>query len=100
MVELQLSSVQHYGTWREYVSTSAKTLPNFMSAYAVFLAPIAGIMLTVYWFIKRRNYDAPALYDPRGIYHPWVSSKSPSPLVLLIYPIYRTGKLLSSPSVS
>jgi NCS1 family nucleobase:cation symporter-1 len=55
------------------ILSSAKTFLSFMSAYAVFMAPIAGIMLIDYWIIKRRKYDVPALYDPRGIYHTWVS---------------------------
>lgn len=50
------------------ILSNAKTFLNFMSAYAVFMAPIAGIMLTDYWFIKRRKIDVPALYDPEGIY--------------------------------
>jgi NCS1 family nucleobase:cation symporter-1 len=31
------------------------------------MAPIAGIMLTDYWFVKERKIDVPALYDPEGI---------------------------------
>jgi cytosine/uracil/thiamine/allantoin permease len=44
-----------------------------MSAYAVFMAPIADIMLTDYWFVKRRKVDVPALYDSEGIYGKCVS---------------------------
>lgn len=47
---------------------SASTFLSFMSAYAIFMAPIAGILTTDYWLVKRRKYDVPALYDPRGIY--------------------------------
>ncbi|KAH6684400.1 NCS1 nucleoside transporter [Halenospora varia] len=50
------------------ILSNAKTFLNFMSAYAVFMAPIAGIMLTDYWFIKRKKIDVPALYDPEGRY--------------------------------
>jgi len=39
-----------------------------MSAYAIFMAPIAGVLFADYWIIKKRKYDVPALYDPRGIY--------------------------------
>jgi NCS1 family nucleobase:cation symporter-1 len=56
------------------ILSNAKTFLNFMSAYAVFMAPIAGIMLTDYWFVKRRKIDVPALYDPEGIYGKCVSS--------------------------
>ncbi|KAF2092331.1 NCS1 nucleoside transporter [Saccharata proteae CBS 121410] len=47
---------------------SASTFLNFMSAYAIFMSAFAGIMATDYWLVKRRRYDVPALYDPRGIY--------------------------------
>jgi NCS1 family nucleobase:cation symporter-1 len=39
-----------------------------MSAYAIFMAPIAGILFTDYWLVKDKKYDVPALYDPKGIY--------------------------------
>jgi nucleobase:cation symporter-1, NCS1 family len=32
------------------------------------MAPMAGILLCDYWFVKKRAYDVPALYDPSGIY--------------------------------
>ncbi|KAJ4400050.1 hypothetical protein N0V91_009025, partial [Didymella pomorum] len=32
------------------------------------MAPIAGILFADYWLVKRRHYDVPALYNPRGIY--------------------------------
>lgn len=42
-----------------------------MGGYAVFLAPIAGIIASDYWVIKRRQIDVPALYDPYGRYRYW-----------------------------
>lgn len=39
-----------------------------MSAYGIFMGPIAGIIFCDYWLVKHRKYDVPALYDPRGIY--------------------------------
>ncbi|KXS97440.1 hypothetical protein AC579_3830 [Pseudocercospora musae] len=42
-----------------------------MSGYACFLAPIAGITFSDYWIVKKRRYDVPALYDPKGIYSYW-----------------------------
>ncbi|KAJ5150072.1 NCS1 allantoate transporter [Penicillium atrosanguineum] len=48
---------------------SGATFLSFMGAYSIFMAPIAGILCCDYWFIKRRKYDVPALYDPRGIYY-------------------------------
>lgn len=39
-----------------------------MGGYAVFLAPIAGIMAADFWLVKSQNIDVPALYDPAGRY--------------------------------
>ena len=47
---------------------SADTFLSFMGGYAVFLAPIAGILASDYWLVKKQNIDVPALYDPRGRY--------------------------------
>lgn len=41
---------------------------DFMSAYAIFMAPIAGALFTDYWLLKHRKYDVPTLYDLYGIY--------------------------------
>ncbi|KAJ5608707.1 hypothetical protein N7528_009274 [Penicillium herquei] len=43
---------------------SADNFLDFMSAYAIFLGPIAAIMLFDYWIINRQRYDALALYQP------------------------------------
>ncbi|PGH00847.1 hypothetical protein AJ79_08099 [Helicocarpus griseus UAMH5409] len=50
------------------ILASAGSFLNFMSAYAVFLGPIAGIMLFDFWVIKGRKYDSVALYQPDSIY--------------------------------
>lgn len=42
-----------------------------MGGYAVFLAPIAGIMASDFWLVKGQNFDIPALYDPFGRYRYW-----------------------------
>jgi NCS1 family nucleobase:cation symporter-1 len=47
---------------------SAATLLSFLSAYAVFMGPMAGILFCDYWLVKRKRYDVPALYDSKGIY--------------------------------
>lgn len=39
-----------------------------MGGYAVFLAPMAGIIASDYWLVKRQHIDVPALYDPNGRY--------------------------------
>ncbi|KAL5478736.1 hypothetical protein ACEPAI_2013 [Sanghuangporus weigelae] len=38
------------------------------SGYSVFLGPIAGIMITDYWFLHRGKVDVPEMYSPRGRY--------------------------------
>ncbi|KAJ5557280.1 hypothetical protein N7494_001195 [Penicillium frequentans] len=43
---------------------SADNFLNFMSAYAIFLGPIAGIMLFDYWVVRKQMYDSLALYQP------------------------------------
>lgn len=50
------------------ILASAGSFLNFMSAYAVFLGPIAAIMVFDFWVIHRRKYDTLALYQPHGIY--------------------------------
>lgn len=45
---------------------SAGNFLNFMSAYAVFLGPIAAIMLWDFWVLKKRRYDTLALYQPQN----------------------------------
>ncbi|KAJ9644289.1 hypothetical protein H2204_001640 [Knufia peltigerae] len=50
------------------ILASGQTFLNFMSAYAIFMAPLAGFLMCDYWIVKRRRYDVPALYDPNGIY--------------------------------
>ncbi|KAF8846459.1 uridine permease-like protein Fui1 [Acephala macrosclerotiorum] len=51
------------------ILSSAETFLAFMGGYAVFLAPIAGILCADYWIVHRQHIDVPALYDPNGRYH-------------------------------
>ncbi|KAI1461023.1 uracil permease [Annulohypoxylon moriforme] len=63
--------VQLLGGWALcpwIIVSSAAAFLNFMSVYAIFMAPIAGVLVADYWVVKRRRYDVPALYDPEGIY--------------------------------
>lgn len=53
------------------ILSSATTFLNFMGGYAVFLAPIAGILASDYWLIKRQHIDVPALYSPDARYRYW-----------------------------
>jgi cytosine/uracil/thiamine/allantoin permease len=39
-----------------------------MAAYAVFLGPIAAILVWDFWVVHKRKYDTLALYQPHGIY--------------------------------
>jgi nucleobase:cation symporter-1, NCS1 family len=50
------------------ILASAGNFLNFMAAYAVFLGPIAAIMVWDFWFVQGRKYDTLALYQPYGIY--------------------------------
>lgn len=50
------------------ILASAGSFLNFMSAYAIFLGPIAAIMLFDFWVVHKRRYDIVALYDPKKIY--------------------------------
>ncbi|KAH8816570.1 permease for cytosine/purines, uracil, thiamine, allantoin-domain-containing protein [Xylogone sp. PMI_703] len=53
------------------ILNSAQTFLAFMGGYAVFLAPIAGILAADYWLIRSQNVDVPALYNPDGRYRYW-----------------------------
>lgn len=53
------------------IMASATNFLTFMSGYAIFLAPIIGIICSDYWLVKRRKIDIPALYDPNGRYRYW-----------------------------
>ncbi|KAJ5445742.1 Permease cytosine/purines uracil thiamine allantoin [Penicillium cf. griseofulvum] len=48
------------------ILASAGNFLNFMSAYAVFLGPIAAIMMFDFWVVNRRRYDSLALYQPNN----------------------------------
>lgn len=48
---------------------SAGSFLNFMAAYAIFLGPIAAILVSDFWVIHRMKYDTLALYQYDGIYH-------------------------------
>lgn len=50
------------------IMSSSSSFMNFMSAYGIFLGPIAAIMLFDFWLLKARKYDSLALYQPLSIY--------------------------------
>lgn len=53
------------------ILASAGSFLNFMSAYSIFLGPIAAIMVTDFWIIHRMKYDSLAPYQPDNIYRYW-----------------------------
>jgi len=50
------------------IISSAQSLLSFMSALAIFLAPIASIMAADYWVVKKKHIDIPSLYRRHGRY--------------------------------
>ncbi|ORX97439.1 uracil permease [Clohesyomyces aquaticus] len=50
------------------ILASAGSFLNFMAAYAVFLGPIAAIMVVDFYLVHHRKYNALALYQPYSIY--------------------------------
>ncbi|KAH9908847.1 NCS1 nucleoside transporter [Xylariomycetidae sp. FL2044] len=50
------------------ILTSAQTFLAFMGGYAVFLGPMAGMMVADYWIVKKKHVDIPGLYNPDGRY--------------------------------
>ena len=50
------------------ILASAGSFLNFMSAYSIFLGPIAAILLVDFWIIHRGKYDVLALYQYGGRY--------------------------------
>lgn len=59
------------------ILADAQTFLAFMGGYAVFLGPMAGIIASDYWLVKRLHIDVPALYDPRGRYRYNVTGINP-----------------------
>ncbi|KIW24994.1 uncharacterized protein PV07_10670 [Cladophialophora immunda] len=79
--------VSFIGGWAlvpwKLVSAAAGFL-NFLSAYAVFLAPISGIMVGDYWIVRRRQIDIPSLYRPHARYRYWKGINWRALLTMLI----------------
>ncbi|KAF4616222.1 hypothetical protein G7Y89_g15185 [Cudoniella acicularis] len=70
------------------ILSSASTFLAFMGGYAVFLAPIAGILASDYWIVKKQNYDVPALYNPDGRYRYWygINWRALAALIIAVSP--------------
>ncbi|KAK7966873.1 NCS1 nucleoside transporter family [Apiospora aurea] len=50
------------------ILASADALLNFMDGYAIWLAPITGILLADFYIVHRQQYEVRELYDPNGRY--------------------------------
>lgn len=50
------------------ILASADALLNFMDGYAIWLAPITGILLADFYVVHRQQYAVRELYDPHGQY--------------------------------
>jgi len=50
------------------ILSSALSFLNFMSAYAVFLGPIAAIMISDFWIVHHTRLDIIAMYHPHQRY--------------------------------
>lgn len=66
------------------ISGSAPQLVTFVSALAIFLAPISAILISDYFLVKRRAVDVPALYDPEGRYRYWHGVNPRAVVALLV----------------
>lgn len=58
-----------------------------MGGYAVFLAPMAGIIASDFWLVKKQHIDVPALYDPNGRYRYNVTGFNWRALLAFIIPV-------------
>ncbi|GAA5900393.1 hypothetical protein JCM8208_005349 [Rhodotorula glutinis] len=52
--------------WR--IVNNAPSFYNFLSAYPVFLSPVATIMATDFFLVKKQKVDIREFYNPHGIY--------------------------------
>lgn len=50
------------------IESSGGYIFTWLLGYSALLGPIAGIMVTDYWLLRRTRLDADALYDPAGAY--------------------------------
>lgn len=54
------------------IEASASRFLAFLNGYSIFLGPLAGVILTDYYIVRRMaHYNVYNLYKPRGIYWHW-----------------------------
>lgn len=70
------------------ILATASGFLNFMSAYSVFLGPIAAILVWDFWWVHKMKYDVVALYHPEGYALPPLP-RLPSVKTLMNISIYR-----------
>ncbi|KAI1823289.1 NCS1 nucleoside transporter [Xylaria intraflava] len=84
------------------ILASANTFLDFLGGYAAILGPIAGIMATDYWLVKKQCIDMPALYNPDGRYR-YTAGCNWRAVVAFIVPVAPLlpgiGLSISGPSV-
>jgi len=70
------------------ILATASGFLNFMSAYSVFLGPIAAILVWDFWWVHKMKYNVVALYHPEG-YAPPPLPRLTSIKTLMNISIYR-----------
>ncbi|GAA5948563.1 hypothetical protein JCM21900_005172 [Sporobolomyces salmonicolor] len=63
-----LASLLCWATNPWKIVTNAPSFIAFLGAYPVFLAPVATILATDFYLIRKRKVDVREFYDPNGIY--------------------------------
>ncbi|CEQ42610.1 SPOSA6832_04443 [Sporobolomyces salmonicolor] len=63
-----LASMLCWATNPWKIVTNAPSFIAFLGAYPVFLAPVATILATDFYLIRKRKVDVREFYDPNGIY--------------------------------
>ncbi|GAA5917236.1 hypothetical protein JCM5296_002403, partial [Sporobolomyces johnsonii] len=63
-----LASILCWATNPWKIVTNAPSFVAFLGAYPVFLAPVATIIATDFYLVRKRKIDVRELYEPNGIY--------------------------------
>ncbi|KAK9773865.1 putative Allantoin permease [Seiridium cardinale] len=50
------------------ILASAESLLTFMDGYSIWLAPIAGILISDYWIVNNQRANVIQMYQPHGMY--------------------------------
>jgi len=50
------------------IIANAGALLSFLSGYSCFMGPLAGVMCSDYYLVRRGKLDIKAMYDPYGLY--------------------------------